>query len=173
MKIDEETIYLNIGEDNKMECGIRENSNADVDDIETEQALRDENNRKSKVEEIDSKEEHKNLLVKNDDDELFSEFELMDLMPFLSDYEDEPVDDQERESTEEEKKAEFITVISSDSDSGHSNSDDVNCSEKEGVERKKPSKKNLKKAEERGKNVKERQTTRNDTVEPEKKKKVK
>lgn len=80
--------------DNKMECGIRENSNADVDDIETEQALRDENNRKSKVEEIDSEEEHKNLLVKNDDDELFSEFELMDLMPFLSDYEDEPVDDQ-------------------------------------------------------------------------------
>lgn len=52
--------------DNKMECRIRENSNADVDEIETEQALRDENNRKSKVEEIDSEEE------------LFSDLEQMD-----------------------------------------------------------------------------------------------
>lgn len=62
-----------------MECRIRENSNADVDEIETEQALRDENNCKSKVEEIDSEEE------------LLSDLEQMDLM---SDDEDEPVDNQ-------------------------------------------------------------------------------
>lgn len=72
-----------------MEYRIRKNSDADVDEMETEQALGKENNRKRKVEEIDSEEEHKNLLIKNDDVELFSDFERRDIM---SDDEDEPVD---------------------------------------------------------------------------------
>lgn len=56
-----------------------------------------------------------------------------------------------RESTEEEKKADIVIVISSDSElSSQSNSDDeVSNWEKEDVERKKPAKENLKKAEER------------------------
>lgn len=74
-----------------MECRIRENSYADVDEIETERVLREENNRKRKMEEMDSEEEHKNLLIKNDDVELSFDLEQMDLM---SDYEDEPVDNQ-------------------------------------------------------------------------------
>lgn len=75
-----------------MECRIRKNSVTDVDEMETEQALKKENNRKRKLEEIDSEEEHKNLLIKNDDVELSSDFEQTDLM---SDDEDEPVDDQD------------------------------------------------------------------------------
>lgn len=73
-----------------MECRIRENSDADVDEIETEKGLREENNRKRKMEEMDSEEERKNnLFIKNDDVELFADLEQMDLM---SDDEDEPVD---------------------------------------------------------------------------------
>lgn len=72
-----------------MECRIRENSDADVDEIETEKGLREENNRKRKMEEMDSEEERKNPLIKHDDVELFSDLEQMDLM---SDDEDEPVD---------------------------------------------------------------------------------
>lgn len=79
-----------------MEYRIRKNSDADVDEMETEQALRKENNRKRKVEEIDSEEEHKNLLIKNDDVELFSDFERRDIM---SDDEDEPVDNQGNKET--------------------------------------------------------------------------
>lgn len=79
-----------------MEYRIRKNSDADVDDMETEQALRKENNRKRKVEEIDSEEEDKNLLIKNDDVELFSDFERRDIM---SDDEDEPVDNQGNKET--------------------------------------------------------------------------
>lgn len=72
-----------------MECRIGENSDPDVDEIETEKSLREENNRKRKMEEMDSEEERKNPLIKNDDVELFSDLEQMDLM---SDDEDEPVD---------------------------------------------------------------------------------
>lgn len=79
-----------------MEYRIRKNSDADVDEMETEQALRKENNRKRKVEEIDSEEEDKNLLIKNDDVELFSDFERRDIM---SDDEDEPVDNQGNKET--------------------------------------------------------------------------
>lgn len=75
-----------------MECKIRENSDADVDEIETKKAFREENNRKRKVEEMDSEEELKNFLFdKGDDVELSSDFEQMDL---LSDDEDESVDNQ-------------------------------------------------------------------------------
>lgn len=77
--------------DNKMDCRVRENSDADVDEIETKKALREENNRKRKVEEVDSKEELKNFLFnKGDDVELSSDFE----MDLLSDDEDEPLDNQ-------------------------------------------------------------------------------
>lgn len=77
--------------DNKMDCRVRENSDADVDEIETKKALREENNRKRKVEEVDSKEELKNFLFNEGDDvELSSDFE----MDLLSDDEDEPLDNQ-------------------------------------------------------------------------------
>lgn len=77
--------------DNKTECRIRDNYDANVDEIETERVMREENNRKRKMEEMDSEEEHKNLLIKNDDVEMSSDLEQMDLM---SDDEDEPVDNQ-------------------------------------------------------------------------------
>lgn len=72
-----------------MECRIGENSDPDVEEKGTEKSLREENNRKRKMEEMDSEEERKNPLIKNDDIELFSDLEQMDLM---SDDEDEPVD---------------------------------------------------------------------------------
>nr|XP_034330978.1 antiviral innate immune response receptor RIG-I-like [Crassostrea gigas] len=75
----------------EMECRIRENSDVDVDEMETVQALRKENNRKRKVEEMDSEKEPDNISLNNSDDiEVSSDFEQMDL---LSD--DEDVDNQE------------------------------------------------------------------------------
>lgn len=72
-----------------MECRIRKNSDAE---IETEYALREDNTRKRKVEEMESEEELENLLFNNGDGvELSSHVTQMDL---LSDYEDEPVDNQ-------------------------------------------------------------------------------
>lgn len=76
--------------DYEMECRIRENSDVDVDEMETVQALRKENNRKRKVEEMDSEKEPDNISLNNSDDiEVSSDFEQMDL---LSD--DEDVDNQ-------------------------------------------------------------------------------
>lgn len=73
-----------------MECRIRENSDVDVDEMETVQALRKENNRKRKVEEMDSEKEPDNISLNNSDDiEVSSDFEQMEL---LSD--DEDVDNQ-------------------------------------------------------------------------------
>lgn len=78
--------------DCKIECRIRENSDADGEEMKIGQVLREENNRKRKVEEMDSEEELDNLSLNNCDDvEVFSDVEQMDL---LSDYEDGPVDNQ-------------------------------------------------------------------------------
>lgn len=81
--------------DYEMECKIRENSDIDVDEMETVQALRKENNRKRKVEEMDSEKEPDNVSLNNSDDtEVSSGFEQMGL---LSD--DEDVDNQGNEVT--------------------------------------------------------------------------
>lgn len=84
-----------------MECRIRKDSDADIDEMETDQASDEEKNRKRKAEEMDSKSseeeqsELENLLPKNGDDEndieLSSDFDQLILM---SDDEDEPVDNQ-------------------------------------------------------------------------------
>lgn len=58
-----------------MECRIRENFYVDVDEIEIERVLREENNCKRKMEEMDFEEEYKNFLIKNDDIELFFDLE--------------------------------------------------------------------------------------------------
>ncbi|XP_052709692.1 interferon-induced helicase C domain-containing protein 1-like isoform X2 [Crassostrea angulata] len=85
-----------------MECRIRKDSDADIDEMETDQASDEEKNRKRKAEEMDSKSseeeqsELENLLPKNGDDE--NEIELssnFDQLVLMSDDEDEPVDNQE------------------------------------------------------------------------------
>lgn len=84
-----------------MECRIRKDSDADIDEMETDQASDEEKNRKRKAEEMDSKSseeeqsELENLLPKNGDDE--NEIELssdFDQLTLMSDDEDEPVDNQ-------------------------------------------------------------------------------
>lgn len=77
-----------------MECRKRKDSDADVDEMDTDQASDEEKDRKRKVEEMDSKSDeeelvNENLLLKNDDDEnddeLSSDFEQI----VLSDDEDD------------------------------------------------------------------------------------
>lgn len=78
--------------DYKMEWRISEIADADVDEMKIGQSLREETNRKRKVEEMDSEEELDNLSLNNGDDvEVSSDFEQMDL---LSDDEDGQVDNQ-------------------------------------------------------------------------------